>query len=105
MDSRFYDKVAKKFGSYHTDTSYISEYPEKDPEIVFKEKLLSFSDKNKNALDLGCADGRFTLSLAPNFKEIIAIDISEGMLSAGEKFQKDSGVTNVILRKNLPPQP
>ena len=99
MDSQFYDKVAKKFGSYHTDSSCISEYPEKDPEKVFKEKLLSLSDKNKNALDLGCADGRFTLSLAPHFKEIIAIDISEGMLSAAEKFQKKSKITNVFLKK------
>jgi len=99
MDSKFYDKVAKKFGSYHTDSSCISEYPDHDPELVFKEKLLEMSGKDIDALDLGCADGRFTLSIAPHFKQVVAIDMSEGMLSAAKKFQKKSTLSHVIFKR------
>ena len=67
MKNNFYDKVAKKFGGYHTDARYPKEYPNGDPEKVFKEKLLELSGKNKVVLDVGCADGRFTLSIASNF--------------------------------------
>ncbi|MEW5805469.1 MAG: class I SAM-dependent methyltransferase [Patescibacteria group bacterium] len=83
----FYDKIAKKFGDYHSDARYVSDYPNKDPEKVFKEKLLELSNKNAVALDLGCADGRFTLSVAPYFQKIVAIDLSRGMLKAAKKFQ------------------
>ena len=34
---------------------------------------MKLSDKNKIALDLGCADGYFTLLVAPYFKKITAI--------------------------------
>lgn len=49
MSTKFYDKVAKKFGSYHTrdKTKYklITECPDQDSEKVFKEKLLEVSGK------------------------------------------------------------
>lgn len=64
MSQNFYDKVAKKFGGYGygIGPAYKSEYPAGDPEKVFKEKLLELSSKEKIALDIGCADGKFTLS-------------------------------------------
>ena len=51
MTSNFYNKVARKFGNYHTDARYTQEYPDNNPEEVFKEKLLSVSGKDKLALD------------------------------------------------------
>lgn len=73
MSNNFYDKVAKKFGGYHTPSKHTTEYPNGEPEKVFKDKLLELSGKDKIALDTGCADGRFTLSIAPCFKKIVAI--------------------------------
>lgn len=99
MTTNFYDKVAKKFGNYHTDAKYTKEYPGSDPEKVFKEKLLELSGKNKIALDVGCADGRFTLSVAPFFQKIIAIDLSAGMLEAAEKLQQEKMVENVSFEE------
>jgi len=95
MESEFYDKVAKKFGSYQTKDKHFTEYPGQEPEVVFKEKLLELSGGNKVALDIGCADGRFTLSIASYFRKIVAIDLSKGMLKAAERFQKEGKVSNV----------
>lgn len=95
MSYKFYDKVAKKFGNYSTGAKRTKECLGKEPEDVFKEKLLKVSGKDKVALDVGCADGRFTLSIAPNFKKIIAIDLSKGMLSAAKILQKEKRVKNV----------
>src|SRR3989344_7586723 len=99
MTSNFYNKVAKKFGNYHTDSRYTHEYPDKNPEEIFKEKLLSVSGKDKLALDVGCADGRFTLSIAPNFSYITAIDTSSGMLKAAQKLKKEKGIANVTFEE------
>lgn len=95
MTTNFYNKVAKKFGDYHTNARYIKEYSNGEPEKVFKEKLLELSGKNKIALDVGCADGRFTLSIASYFQRITAIDLSTGMLEAARRNQKKQAVDNV----------
>lgn len=96
MSSNFYDKVAKKFGDYHTaHHKHTTEYPNGDPEKVFKEKLLELVGKDKVALDVGCADGYFTLSVAPYFKKIVAVDLSKGMLKAAENLQKEKSIKNV----------
>jgi len=99
MGTNFYNKVAKKFGSYHTDAKYTKEYSNGDPEQAFKEKLLELSGEDKVVLDIGCADGRFTLSIAPNFQKIIAIDLSTGMLEAAKRNQKEQKVDNVSFEE------
>lgn len=96
MSSNFYDKVAKKFGDYHTSHhKHTTEYPNGNPEKVFKEKLLELAGKDKVALDVGCADGYFTLSVAHYFKKIVGIDLSKSMLKAAENFKKENGIKNV----------
>lgn len=99
MKDNFYDKVAKKFGSYHTPHKHITEYPNGEPEKVFKDRLLELSGKNKTVLDVGCADGWFTLSVAPYFQKIIAIDLSREMLKAANKLQKKLDITNVSFKE------
>jgi SAM-dependent methyltransferase len=95
MAQDFYDKVERKFGNYQNPAGTIDEFPNGNPEESFKAQLLKVSGKNIVALDVGCADGRFTLSLAPNFKKIIAIDTSKRMLKAAERNKKSSNVKNV----------
>ena len=95
MSINFYDKVAKKFGNYQTDAKSTDEFPNGDPEAVFKEKLLQASGKDKQVLDVGCADGRFTLTIAEHFEKVIAIDISKGMLDSAIKRQQEAHVDNV----------
>lgn len=97
MSQNFYDKVAKKFGGYGYGISprYKSEYPTGDPEKIFKEKLLDLSSKDKTALDIGCADGKFTLSVAPYFKKVYGIDISKENLSIAKSHNEDERSKNV----------
>ena len=85
---KFYDKVARKFGNYSTEAIRTTKYQTEDPENVFKNLLIKYSGKDKRVLDLGCADGRFTLLIAPYFKNVVAIDLSKGMLKAAGLFQK-----------------
>ena len=99
MSKNFYDKVAKKFGCYHTPHKHTTEYPNGEPEKVFKKKLLKLSSKNKTALDVGCADGRFTLSIVPHFQKIVAIDLSKEMLEAAKKLQNKTDITNVSFEE------
>lgn len=95
MSTNFYDKVALKFGKYQTGAKATDEFPHADPEAVFRKKLLQVSGKNKQALDVGCADGRFTLSIAKHFGKIIAIDTSKGMLNSARKSQQKIHIGNV----------
>jgi len=99
MEIDFYDKVAEKFGSYSSGVEVIKEFPGEDPEERFKSELLQAAGLGIEALDVGCADGRFTISVAPNFKKITAIDISDGMLAAADKLKKETGIKNVDFRK------
>lgn len=95
MSIDFYDKVARKFGKYQTGARRTDEFPHGDPEAVFKEKLLQASGKDKQVLDVGCADGRFTLPIAEHFKKVIAIDTSKGMLKSARKRQQEVQIKNV----------
>lgn len=92
---KFYDKVAKKFGNYSTEASSVTKYQTENPEEVFKTLLIKYSGKDRNVLDLGCADGRFTLAIASSFKDVVAIDLSKGMLKAARLLQKKEKVENV----------
>ena len=94
MTTNFYDKVAKKFGGYGYGNGrkpiYTKEFLTEDPEAVFKAKILDLADKNKTALDVGCADGKFTVSIMPHFKKIYGIDNSKVNLAiALERKIKD----------------
>lgn len=95
MSTDFYNKVAKKFGGYQSKAKYTSEYPAGDPEADFLEKILAATGSSKSALDVGCADGRFTLSLADKFKHITAVDLSQEMLASAKKNQAKLDVANV----------
>ncbi len=95
MSTDFYDKVARKFGKYNTGARITKEFLHGKPEAVFKEKLLQASGKDKQVLDVGCADGRFTLSIAEHFEKIIAIDTSKGMLNSAIKRQQETHIRNV----------
>lgn len=93
--TNFFDKVAKKFGNYSSGVKYTKEYLNRDPEEDFKNYLIKYFGKDKKVLDVGCADGRFTLSIADKFGEIVAIDNSIGMLNSARKLQKELNKVNV----------
>lgn len=83
----FYDKVALKFGGYgfsNNEPEFTSEYPNGNPEAIFKDKVISVSTKSSKALDVGCGDGIFAFDLADNFSDIVGIDSSKELLVVAE---------------------
>lgn len=101
MQSNFYDKIAKKFGGYAFGTSHVehfTEYPDGDPEKIFKKKLLGLANKNKIALDAGCGDGKFAFQIAKYFLSITGIDISKELLKIARQKQNTLQVKNVIFK-------
>jgi len=97
MSKDFYDRVAKKLGGYGygINPKYRKEFSGEDPEKIFKEKLLELSSKDKTALDIGCADGKFTISVAPYFKKVYGIDTSQVNLEIAKGHSGDKGSKNV----------
>lgn len=94
----FYDKVAKKFGGYAYGSNkpkYSSEYPDGNPEEIFKKKLLELARKISVALDVGCGDGKFAFEISPHFSFIHGIDTSKGLLRIAESKKKALNVANV----------
>ena len=98
-DQKFYDKVAKKVGGYKSEAIHKSHFPNGNPEEIFLEQLVKYSDKDKTALDIGCADGRFTLKVAEKFHKTFGIDISSEMLARAKQFQEEQKISNVTFQK------
>ncbi|MBI5356652.1 class I SAM-dependent methyltransferase [Candidatus Collierbacteria bacterium] len=101
MTSNFYDKVAKKFGGYafgKGHVKHLTEYPDGDPEKIFKKKLLGLANKNKIALDAGCGDGKFAFQIAKYFLSITGIDTSKELLKIAGHKRSVLRVKNVIFK-------
>lgn len=98
MSEDFYNKVAKKFGGYgYAAKNYImtSDYPNDDPEIVFKHKLIELAGNGKRALDVGCGDCRFAYEISNNFSEIVGIDNSKELLNVAKSKKDELKISNV----------
>lgn len=94
----FYDKVAKKFGGYAFSKDkprYSSEYPDGNPEEIFKEKLLGLVSTQLVALDVGCGDGKFAFEVSPYFLFIHGIDTSKELLKIAKYKKMELNVANV----------
>ena len=101
MSSNFYDRMAKKFGGYAFGKSHVdhlTEYPDGDPEKIFKKKLLGLANKNKIALDAGCGDGKFAFQIARHFLNITGIDTSKELLKIAGHKKSVLRVKNVIFK-------
>ncbi|XP_012731630.2 putative methyltransferase DDB_G0268948 [Fundulus heteroclitus] len=70
------------------------------PPSGLKDIIIQYLDKKKGpphelAVDLGCGTGQHTRLLAPHFKEIVGIDVSECQL---EEARSVPGYTNITYR-------
>jgi len=93
--------MAKKFGGYAFGKSHVdhlTEYPDGDPEKIFKKKLLGLANKNKIALDAGCGDGKFAFQIARHFLNITGIDTSKELLKIAGHKKNVLRVKNVIFK-------
>ncbi len=65
---------------------------------IFKQKLLGLANKNKNALDAGCGDGKFAFQIAKYFLSITGIDVSKELLKIARQKQNILHVKNIIFK-------
>lgn len=98
MSIDFYNKVAKKFGGYGyaaNDYKMTRVYPDDDPEVVFKQKLIELAGRDKKALDVGCGDCKFAFAIADEFLEIVGVDNSTELLSVAKSKKDELKIENV----------
>lgn len=97
-NTNFYDRIGKKYGGYDiSNNDVLKEFPEGNPENIFRKTLLNYGGLDRTALDLGCGDGKFTLSIASRFKKIFAIDTSKILLVVALRLQKEKALHNVTF--------
>lgn len=96
-DENLSDKVIEEF--YLCDnakacTKYINQKLKEHAKI----SLNHFRDKT--ALDFGCGVGRNIVHLAPQFKSVTGLDISQGHLDRAKKVCEKMNITNVQFHKS-----
>lgn len=95
MNPEFYSKVAEKFGGYSSGARRTTVHPEGDPEALFDQIVTGLGGPAARLLDVGCADGRNLLAIAPSFRQVHAIDLSPGMLDSAARSLAASGLHHV----------
>lgn len=83
---RSFDKQASGYNEYTllTDNTYLS-----------RILNIGYPFKDKRVLDLGCGTGLLSLSLADKAKEIVALDISNGMINSLKAKIKKREIKNI----------
>lgn len=99
MNPEFYSKVAGRFGGYSSGAERTTVFTNGDPEIAFDRMVKSEGGTDRSLLDVGCADGRNLLAIAPHFGRVHAIDMSAEMLDAARANQADSGLAQVSFEQ------
>ncbi|MET8880670.1 class I SAM-dependent methyltransferase [Streptomyces rubiginosohelvolus] len=93
----FYSKVAEKFGGYSSGAQRTTSFPQGDPEEHFDSLVREHGSPTARLLDVGCADGRNVLAVAPAFGRVEAIDLSAEMLASAERHRAGSGLDHVAF--------
>lgn len=92
MPQGFWDRVAEKTGYDH---SHINKKTIGDSgEAKFKEIVIGAAEGSE-VLDVGCADGSFTIDIARYAEHVTGIDNSARMIEKAEDKRKKAGRSNV----------
>ncbi|WP_394620203.1 class I SAM-dependent methyltransferase [Lentzea sp. JNUCC 0626] len=98
MNPEFYSKVADRFGGYSSGARRTEVFPDGDPEDAFDAIATALSGPDARLLDVGCADGRNLLRLAPRYGHVVGIDLSQEMLASAKLHQGDLSTVDFELR-------
>lgn len=93
----YIDEVAYA-GEEHFDPGYVPTYDQKagtNPQEDLAELQCLGLSKAHTIVDLGAGTGTFALAAAPYSKRVIAVDVSQAMLSVLDEKRKRSGVQNI----------
>lgn len=89
------DACVDLWNSYSDDFSKKSIPTFKDNEFM---KLLKQNDmlkKDGSCLDIGCGTGRYTIALFKEFKNLVGIDIADGMIEKANIIAKEKSAENI----------
>lgn len=87
QNTKFWDKAAPKYAKSPIADQVAYEYT--------LGRTRSYLTPKDRVLELGCGTGSTALLLAPNVKQITAIDLSPGMLAIAQQKAASTGVKNV----------
>jgi 2-polyprenyl-3-methyl-5-hydroxy-6-metoxy-1,4-benzoquinol methylase len=88
MEKKYWEKIAP---IYETE---IFDVLKNDRSGKIVKSILSFANKKKTVIDIGCAVGKWMPVLAPNFGKVHAIDISAKNLQiAAKKFKEFKNIS------------
>ncbi|WP_225447571.1 class I SAM-dependent methyltransferase [Streptacidiphilus sp. PB12-B1b] len=99
MDPDFYSRVADEFGEYTSGGLRTDVFPDGDPEAAFDELARGLGGPDARLVDIGCADGRSLLRIAPAFGSVLGIDMSASMLESAERKREAVGLDGVSFEQ------
>lgn len=79
MDRKYWERIAPDYNDEIFDVLH------NDKKAIIRYAILQHAALSKTVLDIGCAVGKWLPVLAPHFKKVIAIDISEKNLTIARK--------------------
>lgn len=85
----FWDKAASKYAKSPISDPAAYEYT--------LGRTRTYLTPKDNVLELGCGTGSTALSLAPHVSQIVAMDVSPGMLTIAREKTDKAGVNNLIF--------
>lgn len=97
MNPDFYSKVANKFGGYSSGAKRTEVFPNGNPEDVFDSIVTELGSSGAGLLDVGCADGRNLLRIAPAFGKVYGVDLAPEMLASAERHAADVTLDHVTF--------
>lgn len=89
MDKAYWNRIGEGYNDEIFDV-----YRE-DRAGLLKKRLKKYANKNHFAIDFGCGTGKALPYLAPAFKKVLAIDISEELLRQAKQYP----ATNVAFKR------
>ena len=91
------DLSRRQFGA-HAER-YVTSPDHQTSESLDRLVALAAPQPEWRALDIATGGGHTALALSPLVREVVASDLTPGMLAAAERFIRDKGVTNVSFRE------
>jgi ubiquinone/menaquinone biosynthesis C-methylase UbiE len=88
-DQRFWDRIAPSYAK--------KPVPDESAYQRTLERVRSYLNPNQLVLEVGCGTGTTALHLAPHAAQILASDLSPGMIRIARQKARAAGVENVVF--------
>ena len=80
MKRSYWEKIAPTYGDEIFDVLH------NDKKALIRSVIKKYASKNKTAIDIGCAIGKWLPVLSPAFKKVVAVDISAKNLEIAQQL-------------------